>query len=80
MRRISHRLSQIVIYSLSLATSIIEVLILLLHLHLDLLMYLLLHPHVCHHLLVLQVLVLTHLGSYEITHLVYNLRSSIRIT
>ena len=76
LRRVTkaNRLSNVVIYSLSLITSVIVHLIL--HLHLDLLMNLLLHPHVGHHLLVLDVLLLTHLSSpYDVTHLIKYLRS-----
>ena len=73
LRRVTNRLSNVVIYSLSLITSVIVHLIL--HLHLDLFMNLLLHPHVGHHLLVLDVW-LAHLSStYDVTHLIKYLRS-----
>lgn len=70
LRRITQRLSNVVVDSRSLITLVTVVHLILLHLHLDLLMYLLLHPHVGHHLLVLEVLLLTHLRTYEVTHLI----------
>ena len=79
--RVTNGLSNVIIYPLTLIAVVFSLVhLVLLHLHLDLLVDLLLHPHVRNHLLVLQVLRLTHLRTYEVTHLVKYLRSVSRIT